>query len=197
MKTETQYNLPVGYFDFHKKQIYNFQFNRWHSLGFARYEDMQKAAHNINSFSDWKPTLVDLAETAEQENRLKNAAIYYRGAEFYITNQDPDKIKLYDKFIKLFYQIFKNDGVKSYKIPYESSYLHAFQVPAKNKEKKGTIIIHGGFDSFVEEFYYIMRIFSDHGCEVIAYEGPGQHDENMISAGTNTGKNPPQQFLTT
>ena len=108
MKTETQYNLPVGYFDFHEKQIYNFQFNRWHSLGFARYEDMQKAAQNINSFSDWKPTLVDLARTAEQENRLKNTAIYYRAAEFYITNQDPDKIKLYDKFITLFYQIFKN-----------------------------------------------------------------------------------------
>jgi alpha-beta hydrolase superfamily lysophospholipase len=174
MKTETKYNLPVGYFDFHKKQIYNFQFNRWHSLGFARYEDMQKVAHNINSFSDWKTTLVDLAETAEQENRLKNAAIYYRGAEFYITNQDPDKIKLYDKFITLFYQIFKKDGIKSYKIPYDSSYLHALQVPAKKKEKKGTIIMHGGFDSFVEEFYYIMRIFSDHGYEVIAYEGPGQ-----------------------
>lgn len=174
MKKETKYDLPVGYFNFHNKQIYNFQFNRWHSLGFARFEDMNEAGENINSFSDWKKVMVDLAEKAEAEGRLKNAAIYYRGAEFYITQKDPDKIKLYDKFIDLFYQIFKNDGIEQFKIPYEKSFLHAFKVPVINGQKKGTILMHGGFDSFVEEFYFMMRIFADNGYEVIAFEGPGQ-----------------------
>jgi pimeloyl-ACP methyl ester carboxylesterase len=170
---KTNNNLPVGYFNFHKKQIYNFQFNRWHSLGFARFEDMKEAAEKIHSFSDWKKTFVDLAKTAEKENRLQNAAIYYRAAEFYITQKDPEKIQFYDEFINLFYNIFEKDGVKTSKIPYEKSYLHALKVPAIGK-KKDTIIMHGGFDSFVEEFYYMMRIFADNGHEVIAYEGPGQ-----------------------
>ena len=174
MKLETKYKLPVGYFNFHDKQIYNFQLNRWHSFGFARFEDMKQAGEKINNFSDWKTTLIDLAQKAEEEGRLENAAIYYRVAEFYINQTDPDKIKFYDKFIDLFYKIFKKDGIEKLKIPYNDSFLHAFKVPVKKGTKKGTMIIHGGFDSIIEEFYYPMKIFSDNGYEVVAYEGPGQ-----------------------
>ena len=39
--------LPVGYHQFHKKQLYNFQLNRWYSLGYARFEDMLEAGKNI------------------------------------------------------------------------------------------------------------------------------------------------------
>ena len=151
MEKETKYELPVGYFDFHKKQLYNFQFNRWHSVGFARYEDMVEAGQRINTFSDWKKVWVDLAKKAKFEGRLKNAAIYFRGAEFYITQKDPDKIKFYDKFIELFYEIFKEDRIERFKIPFENSNLHAFKVPVLEGKKKGTILMHGGFDSFVED----------------------------------------------
>jgi len=41
-------------------------------------------------------------------------------------------------------------------------------------EKKGTILIHGGFVSFIEEFYSMMKYFSNHGYEVIGFERPGQ-----------------------
>ena len=174
MERKTKYNLPIGYFDFHKKQIYNYQFNRWHSLGFARFEDMKEAGDKIQSFSDWKEIMVNLAKKAELECRLKNAAIYYRGAEFYITKEDPDKIQFYDKFIELFYEIFSDDIIEQFKIPYEKSYLHAFKIPVLSNIKKGTMIMHGGFDSFIEEFYYMMKIFVDIGYEVIAFEGPGQ-----------------------
>ena len=156
-------DLPVGYFPFHKKQIYNFQFNRWYSFGFARYEDMVEAGKKINTFSDWKSVMVQLAETAEIEGRLKNAAIYYRGVEFYISQDDPDKIKYYDTFYDLFYKIFKKDRLTTFKIPYNNSFLHAFKVPVKTGNKKGTLIIHGGFDSIIEEFYYPMKLFSEQG----------------------------------
>jgi esterase/lipase len=174
MDVKLAYDLPVGYFDFHKKQIYNFQFNRWYSFGFARFEDMERAGEKINNFSDWKPVMQDLAQKAEAEGRLENAAIYYRGAEFYINQDDPDKIKFYDKFIDMFYNIFEKDGVEKFKVPYYDSFLHTFKVPVKTGTKKGTIIIHGGFDSIIEEFYFPMKIFSENGYEVIAYEGPGQ-----------------------
>jgi pimeloyl-ACP methyl ester carboxylesterase len=174
MKKNTKIELPVGYHNFHKKQVYNFQFNRWHSLGFASYEDMKIAGERINNFTDWKKVMIDLAEKAEKEGRLKNAAIYYRGAEFYITQKDPDKIKFYDKFIELFYQIFSDDDFERFKVPYCNSFLPVLKIPVKDGVKKGTIVIHGGFDSFIEEFYFLMRSFTDNGYEVIAFEGPGQ-----------------------
>lgn len=174
MDKKTKLSLPVGYHDFHKKQVFDFQFNRWHSLGFARFEDMKEAGEKINNLTDWKKVMVALAQKAETENRLINAAIYYRGAEFYITQKDPDKEKYYDKFIELFYKIFKDDEIQRFKVPYNDVFLPALKVPAKKGEKKGTIVMHGGFDSFIEEFYSMMRIFSDSGYEVIAFEGPGQ-----------------------
>jgi pimeloyl-ACP methyl ester carboxylesterase len=35
-------------------------------------------------------------------------------------------------------------------------------------------VLHGGNDSFIEELYPMIRYFSDHGYDVIAFEGPGQ-----------------------
>ena len=174
MKEKIKLNLPVGYHVFHKKQVFNFQFNRWHSLGFARFEDMKEAGEKINNFTDWKKVMVDLAQKAESEGRLINAAIYYRGAEFYINQKDPDKEKYYEKFIELFYQIFKDDGLQRFKVPYNDAFLPALKVPANRDKKKGIIVMHGGFDSFIEEFYPMMRIFSDSGYEITAFEGPGQ-----------------------
>lgn len=174
MNEKIEFILPIGYYNFHKKQVYNFQFNRWHSIGFARYEDMVEAGERINNFSDWKNVMIDLAENAESEGRLKNAMIYYRGAEFYITQKDPDKIKIYDKFIDMFYKSFEFKGLKRFKVPYNKSYLPAFKVPVLDGKKKGTILMHGGFDSFIEEFYPMMRFFSNNGYEVVAFEGPGQ-----------------------
>lgn len=174
MIEKPHFTLPVGYHDFHKKQVFNFQFNRWYSLGFARYEDMEKAGKSIHDFSDWKKVMLKLAHEAESDGRLLNAAIYYRGASFYMLSDDPDKGKYYDKFIDLFYSIFKNDGIERHKIPFDKAFLYALKVPTFAKEKKGTILMHGGFDSWIEEFYPMMKVFSDKGYEVIAFEGPGQ-----------------------
>jgi pimeloyl-ACP methyl ester carboxylesterase len=117
--------------------------------------------------------MLQLAEKALSEDRLMNAAFLYRAAEFYTLPKDPDKEQLYDKFIELFYKVFRNDGIERATIPYMDTFLPAIKVPA-NGNKKGTIVMHGGFDSFIEEFYSWMRYFADHGYEMIAFEGPGQ-----------------------
>ena len=44
--------FPVGYFKFHKKQVFNFQLNRGYSLGFTRFEDIEKIGERINTFED-------------------------------------------------------------------------------------------------------------------------------------------------
>lgn len=39
---------------------------------------------------------------------------------------------------------------------------------------KGQIVVHGGFDSFIEEFYFMAVYFSNLGYEVIMFEGLDQ-----------------------
>jgi pimeloyl-ACP methyl ester carboxylesterase len=102
-----------------------------------------------------------------------NAAFYYRAAEFYTMPDDPDKEVLYDKFIGYFYRAFEHDGIERFEVPYQGTCLPGMKLPPAH-DKKGTIVMHGGFDSFIEEFYSMMRYFSDHGYEVVAFEGPGQ-----------------------
>jgi len=171
--TMSRFEFPIGYHKLHKKQLFNFQLNRWHSLGYARLEDMEEAGRRIKSFRDWKLEMLKLAEEAVSENRLMNAAFCYRAAEFYAKSKDPQKELLYDRFIELFYAAFGNEKIERHKVPYEGTFLPALRIPAAS-EKKGTILIHGGFDSFIEEFYSMMSYFSNHGYEVIGFEGPGQ-----------------------
>lgn len=165
--------FPVGYEMFHRKQLFNFQMNRPYSFGYARLEDLKEAGPKIRSFIDWKTEMVSLAKKAIEEGRLVNAAFYYRAAEFYVKSTDPEKELLYDTFIGLFYEAFRHDNIERFTVPYDHAFLLAIRI-APSGRKKGTIVLHGGFDSFIEEFYSMMKSFSNHGYEVIGFEGPGQ-----------------------
>jgi hypothetical protein len=65
----TEFIFPVGYHEFHRSQVFNFQLNRWHSFGYARFEDMEEAGRRINTFAEWKSEMVRLAEKAVVEGR--------------------------------------------------------------------------------------------------------------------------------
>ncbi len=171
---KNKFTFPVGYHDFHKDQAFNFNLNRWHSMGYSRFEDMEEAGQKINSFEEWKIEMLKLAEIAVSEGRLMNAAFFYRATEFFITREDPDKELLYNKFIDYFYKVFQDDKIKKYEVPYYNTFLPAIRIQPVDKKKRGTVVLHGGFDSFMEELYSMMRYFSDHGYEVIAFDGPGQ-----------------------
>ncbi len=128
---------------------------------------------SIKTNEDYKNTFVALGKEAVAESRLKNAASYYRAAEFLTRPTDPDKIPLYDMFIETFYQAFSDDHIERNEVPYAEGFLPAMRL-APIGDKKGTVLIHGGFDSLIEEFYAIWKLFSEDGYEVIAFEGPGQ-----------------------
>ena len=102
--SKSKFTFPIGYHKFHKKQVFNFQLNRWHSLGYARFEDMKAAGQKINSFEDWKREMLNLAQKAVSDHRLINAAFYYRAVEFYILQQGPDKELAYNQFRELVYK---------------------------------------------------------------------------------------------
>jgi len=172
-KANTAFTFPVGYHLFHKKPLFNFQLNRWHSFGYARFEDMREAGRRISNFKNWKSEMLKLSEDALSENRILNAAFYCRAAEFYVRSTEQGKRLLYDRFLELFNQATADDIVERHKVPYENAFLPALKIPAAS-EKVGTILLHGGFDSFIEEFYSFMLFFSNRGYEVIGFEGPGQ-----------------------
>ncbi|MBS4036462.1 MAG: alpha/beta fold hydrolase [Ignavibacterium sp.] len=167
------FTFPIGYNKFHKNQLFNFQLNRWYSLGYTSYEDLVDVGNRIKSFTDWKREMISLADKSIAKNEFLSAAFYYRAAEFYLLDEVPEKELLYEKFSNFFYQTIQNDNVDRFLIPYQEVFLPALRIIPENKSK-GTILIHGGFDSFIEEFYSIMRYFSFQGYEVVAFEGPGQ-----------------------
>ena len=44
---------------------------------------MKEAGRNIKKYEDWKTEMIRIAEKAKNDNRLINAAIYFRSAEFF------------------------------------------------------------------------------------------------------------------
>lgn len=169
------FDFPVGYHALHKVKIINFQLNRWYSLGYARLEDMKRAGGRIQNFDDWKGVMTGLAEKAASEERWINAAFYYRAAEFFVLAGDPDKEVLYDRFMDLFYtRAFAGEPVERQLVPYEGTHIPALHIPSVRTPEKGTIVIHGGFDSFIEEWYSCATFFAAQGYTIIMFEGPGQ-----------------------
>ena len=171
MSLKQEYKFPVGYQNLHEQANINFQLNRLITNG-GRLEEIQKLAPKIKDFNDWKRELVAIAEQALSEDRTLNAAMYYRAAEFFVAPKDPDKEILYKKFIELFYTVYENALDEKVEIPYENSFLPGIHL--SNEEKKGTVVIHGGYDSFLEELYILGSYIRDSGYEVILFEGPGQ-----------------------
>ena len=164
MISKIEHKFPIGYHIFHEHPSINYKLNRLITNG-GRFEEIKEVGAKINDFDDWKREFVLLAEKALSEDRFLNAAIYYRAAEFFVSLQDPDKHILYDKFIELIYKVHEDLTGIRVEIPYENSFLPAYHF--KNEERKGTIVIFGGYDSFIEEFYNFYAYIRDEGYEVI------------------------------
>ena len=47
--------FPVGYHDFHKDQGFNFQLNRWYSMGYISFEDLKEAGQNLQNRIPQRP----------------------------------------------------------------------------------------------------------------------------------------------
>lgn len=169
---KTRFDFPVGYFSFCKEKGMNYQLNRWHSLGYWTKEESSRAGANLRGLEDWKSELLSLAEWMTEEDRDLATAITIRAAEFFTHPSDPDKIPLYDRFYEAFYAAVRDEPMEKHFISYQTGSLPALRFPAENSP--GTIIIHGGLDSFMEEFFSVAWYLAEAGYEVILFDGPGQ-----------------------
>ena len=173
-----KWNYHVGYYRFLDEVNMNFQLNRFLSIGSARFEDMEDAASRIRTLADWRREFLALAENAEKEGRTLNAMTYHRAAEFFMIDGDPEKEKAYGRFIELFHEAYADDFreglIVEERVPYGDGYLPVMRLPAGDGKGRGTILIHGGFDSFIEELYSLCDYFRLRGFDVVVFEGPGQ-----------------------
>ena len=169
-----QTNLPVGFEAFHRNAFLNYQLNRAYALGFADRRELRDAACAIRSLDDSAEIFAALAERAECEGRLRNATSYLRVAEFFTPKRSGAGVPIYRRYRDLFDRAFADGGAARQEIPYRGATLPAYRLRAIGSSSLGTVLLHGGFDSLIEEFYAIWERIAASGFDVIAYEGPGQ-----------------------
>jgi len=166
--------LPVGFESFHRNAFVSYQLNRAHALGFAERDELRDAAKAVRSLGDCVPVFTALAERAESAGRLRNATSYLRVAEFFTPKRDGAGVATYRRYRDLFDRAFDDRGVVREEIPYARAALPAYRLRAAGGTARGTVLLHGGFDSLIEEFLAIWERIAASGFDVIAYEGPGQ-----------------------
>lgn len=166
--------LPVGFERFHRRPFLNYQFNRAHALGFADRRELREAALRVSDAEDCVATFEALSRRALAEGRTRHATSYLRVAEFFTAPRSPQKAERYRHYRALFDIAFAGGGLVRHQVPYAGAGLPAYLLPSAGSSVAGTVLVHGGFDSLIEEFYAIWQRLAAAGFDVIAFEGPGQ-----------------------
>lgn len=176
MKAE-KIEFKTGHYKLNSQANFNFQLNRLIMWNGGELKDIEEISSFIKDSSSWKQSLISLGDKAISEGRTKEAIGYYRMSEFFMYDGDPDKEKYYTLASDLFYEYYKEyfeDGtVVRYSVPFEDILLPIMYTKAKGR-RKDTILLHGGNDSYFEEFFFPMLYFSENGYDVYLFEGPGQ-----------------------
>ncbi|MCD7884439.1 MAG: alpha/beta fold hydrolase [Lachnospiraceae bacterium] len=171
--------LKKGVYKLNDEANFNYQLNRVINWDGGRLEDIQKISGKIKNSADWKRELIALGNEAMEEKRFENAIAYYRMSEFFMYDGDPDKKKYYEKATALFYEYYadyfegENPRIRRLEVPYEGVKLPVMHVEPE-RESRGTLLLHGGNDSYFEEFLFSLLYLQEKGFEVYLFEGPGQ-----------------------
>ena len=173
-------SFPVGFEQLHRRSFVNYQLNRAHALGYAAAHELQAAAAGVRTRDDCVRSFDALAGQAESEGRLRNAASYQRIAEFFTPPRSPEKLGRYLRYRTLFDRGFPDVAALRQAIPYGAGSLSSYQLRARGGVRGGTVLLHGGFDSLIEEFFGIWERVAAAGFDVVAFEGPGQGGSRML-----------------
>jgi hypothetical protein len=167
--------LPVGFEKFHRRGFLNYQFNRAHGLGWADGHELRDAAARTRSTGECVAVFEDLSAQAAADGRLRHAVGYLRLAEFFTPPRSAAKVERYRRFRALFDAAFTGGSLIRHAIPYAGASLPAYWLPAAGERLSGgAVLIHGGFDSLIEEFYPIWQRIAMAGFDVVAFGGPCQ-----------------------
>jgi pimeloyl-ACP methyl ester carboxylesterase len=164
-------HLPIGYRAFHPDETLNYQLNRW--LPVMDEAEIAQAAARMTSMSDFSREMLALARRASAEGRDLHASSYFRAAEFFLPFGDPDKIRCYEAYRERFDRVAAALPLERHEIPFRGGLLPAVRFAAAGTARD-TVVLHGGFDSYMEEFFFWGPDLAARGFDVVMFEGPGQ-----------------------
>lgn len=166
--------LPVGTYRLHDDVSINFQLHRWIAwTGGDALADIRGVAPRLTDYATDRRLFLDLADAALAEGDLRRAAFHVRAAEFFVRGDDPDKQALRRRFVELIWRSRGMSDTDRDRIPLGDGWLPAYRF-ATDQAAKGTVIVFGGFDSYIEELFAITDALCAAGWDVVAFEGPGQ-----------------------
>ena len=162
---------PFGYHQFHHDVGLNFECNRWgESIGPEAIGEIGELAARANAYPEWIDGYLALAERARAEGRGFAAAMYDRAAEFFMTSDDPRRPAARSRFLQTMRSTY---GVVPEYIPFGAGALPAYDLRPECQVGP-TIVMFGGFDSYIEEMLPMIAALVEAGRRVVAFEGPGQ-----------------------
>lgn len=178
---DREINFKIGIYDICEEIHFNYQLNRLVNWNGGDLDEVLNNCNQITNTEEWKSVLTRLGHKAESEGRIENAIAYYRMSEFYMQFDDPDALKYYTKARDLFYEyyspLFDNENgnsiIKKEEVLFEDITLPVLHTKPEN-ESRGIFLVHGGLDSYMEEFLIPMLYLREQGYEVYLFEGPGQ-----------------------
>ncbi|MGO9545711.1 MAG: alpha/beta hydrolase [Rhodomicrobium sp.] len=162
----------TGYYQLHPETDLNFQLNRWLGNSATLLPDMQHVAPRLTSISAWIDAFHELAGHALAEGRAIDAAYHTRCAEFFMLPADPRRPVYRKRFTELMLEAFGVTARQIIQAPYGSRFLPGYRFTPE--QPRDTIVLFGGFDSYIEEFLPMLLTLRDGGFDVAAFEGPGQ-----------------------
>jgi len=167
-------SFPVGYHDLHPDISINFQLNRFYGWAGddSMLTEMREAAAGVQDYPTFTKIFLELGDKALARHETLKGAYFLRLAEFFLFTKDPRKLPTRQRFVDLLLGHFQIPSSACSRIPYGSGWLPAYRLtPA---QPKGTFVVFGGYDSYIEEWLPAALFFRDAGYDTILFEGPGQ-----------------------
>jgi pimeloyl-ACP methyl ester carboxylesterase len=162
---------PIGYHQFHDDISINFQCNRWVQwIGPSAIDEVSVLASRANTYPELIDGFLALAERARAADRAFAGAYYDRAAEFFMTAADPRRPDTRARFLHAMRTTY---GVTPDLLPYGSGRMPAYDLRPE-RQLGPTVVMFGGFDSYVEEFLPMVASLVDAGRRIVVFEGPGQ-----------------------
>ena len=166
--------FPTGYFQLHPNISLNFQMNRfWNWVGDQRMlDELREAGKHIVDYDDWARVMSDLSDKSLAAGRRLPAAYYAKMAIFFI---EPGDARVKPAFQRFLDNVLGENGVTSenqHQVPYDKGHLTAFRFTPE--KPRGTMVVFGGYDSYILEWLPMALALRDAGLDTIIFDGPGQ-----------------------
>jgi len=175
-------DLFVGWHRVHPNRHLNFQLNRWIAFGGPRWlDDVRPHLAHLTNYGAWTTIFTSLGEEAEAQGRTYHAALHFRAAEFFMTQHDPRKQPLRCRLLPMLRAANRIPESARREVPFQNARLPVWQFGVENAPR--TVLIFGGFDSYIEDLFPVLTRLGREGWHVVAFDGPGQgsllHDQNV------------------